>query len=882
MIGQTISHYRILEKLGEGGMGIVYKAQDTKLDRLVALKFLPDRVQRDESAKARFIQEARSAAGLNHPNICTVHGVEDVEGSLFIVMEYVEGGELGGKIPFTKTEEAIKVAAQIGEALQEAHAKGIVHRDIKADNIMLSAKGQAKVMDFGLAKLKGALKLTRTSSTVGTLGYMAPEQVQGEEADTRSDIFSFGVLLYEMLTGKLPFRGEHEAAMVYSIVNEEPQDITSLKPDLSPFVVNLINRCLEKDPDDRYQTMQDAVSELRRSLKKTSRVSRKSRSGAQLPTDDLAPADRAEGTTIRPTARSPLLIPFISAVVMIAGLSVVIAMLLSESDAQEGLIGPNTRIYRFTSMPGLEDNPSWSPDGKFIAYETDEKGQTDIIIQPADGGSPVRVLDSEASEVQATWSPDGSLLAFVSSRDHGGHFAPLLRFGNLNLILDGKGGDIFVVKPFGGEPLKLISDAFDPAWSPDGKEIAFRSARDAQWDLWKVPSSGGEPTRITNDAGYDYQPAWSPDGKWIVFGSTTGATDYGLYAVAPNGGQRTRLTADSLLVSGPEFVENGAAIIYSSARGGAINLWQIPFTPESDTYASARRFTAGHGDDVNASVSRDQKKVAYAAVSSGPDVWELTIASGRLRRVTFENGVEQQAVPSPDGSQLALRSDRGSSSAIWIVDLQGSFKRLFSLSPAIGFPFWSPNGKQISYNAGSGIEVRNVGDLSSTTTISNAIFSSWDPTGTKIAFIRNSEGTDGIWTHEVRTGKQEKIALVEGIGSFPAWSADGRMIAFNEDVGDIRRLLVVPASGGTPRVIPTDDAEYSHAAWSPVNNDQIVCVRDHLDLVLVSISTGKVTYLKKFEDPAIRLTDYPSWSRDGKKVYFDQVRRQGDIFVMEK
>lgn len=879
MIGQVISHYKIIEKLGEGGMGVVYKAHDTKLNRTVALKFLPDRVQKDESAKARFIQEARSAAGLNHPNICTIHGVEEINGSMFIVMEYVEGGELSAKIPFSKTDEAIKVAAQIGEALQEAHTRGIVHRDIKADNVMLTAKGRAKVMDFGLAKLKGALKLTRTSSTVGTLGYMAPEQVQGEEADTRSDIFSFGVLLYEMLTGKLPFRGEHEAAMVYSIVNEEPQSITFLKPDLSPLVANLINRCLEKDPDDRYQTMQDAVSELRRSLKKTSRVSTKSRTEPQTPVDDDMTVEGTKETTARSSSRSRLLIPLIAAVVIIAGLSVAISMLLSGNNTDSTLIGPDTRIYRFTSMPGLEDNPSWSPDGRFLAYETDENGQTDIIIQPADGGSPVRVLDSEASEVQATWSPGGSLLAFVSSRDHGGHFAPLLGFGNLNLLLDGKGGDVFIVKPFGGEPLKLVPNAFDPAWSPDGKEIVFRSARDAQWDLWKVPSSGGEPTRITNDAFYDYQPAWSPDGRWIVYGSTLGGGAFGLYAIGVQGGQRVQLTADSSLVSGPEFADRGTSVIFSSARGGRINLWKMPFTPESRTYASVQRFTAGHGDDVNVTISSDQTKIAYAAVSSGPDVWELTTATGVLRKVTSENGIEQQAVPSPDGSQLVLRSDRGGVSAIWTADLNGSFKRL--LSNGTGFPFWSPNGKQISYMTTSGIEVRNVGDLSSTTTIVNAVFSSWDPTGTKIAFMRNSEGRSGIWTHELQTGKQEKIASVDGVASFPAWSPDGRMIVFNEDIGDMRRLLVVPASGGAPRVIPTDEAEYSHPAWSPVNNDHVVCVRDHIDLVLVSIATGKVTYLKKFEDPAIRLTDYPSWSHDGKKVYFDQVRRSGDIFVIE-
>jgi len=189
MIGQTISHYRILEKLGEGGMGVVYKAQDSKLDRTVAVKFLSSHVSITEETKARFLLEARAAAALNHPHICTIHGVEEDAGSMFIVMEFVEGGTLTEKIPYPRVDDAVGIAVQIGEALQEAHAKGIVHRDIKPDNIMLSSRGQVKVMDFGLAKLKGSLKLTRVSSTAGTIAYMAPEQIQGGEIDARSDIF---------------------------------------------------------------------------------------------------------------------------------------------------------------------------------------------------------------------------------------------------------------------------------------------------------------------------------------------------------------------------------------------------------------------------------------------------------------------------------------------------------------------------------------------------------------------------------------------------------------------------------------------------------------------------------------------------------------------
>jgi serine/threonine protein kinase len=277
MIGKTIAHFHILEKLGEGGMGVVYKAQDTKLDRVVALKFLPEQATSTGEERARFIQEAKSAATLNHPNVCTIHGIEEHEGRQFIEMEYVDGVTLRVKIPEEglKLQDAVDYAIQIAEALQEAHSKGIVHRDVKAENVMLNEKNQMKVMDFGLAKLRGSSRLTKTSSTIGTLAYMAPEQIQGEEVDSRSDIFSFGVLLFEMLTGRSPFRGEHEAALVYSIVNEEPQEIQQFRLDVPETIVHLMKRALEKDPDDRYQNMNEIVGELRWAKRQSARVSRK-------------------------------------------------------------------------------------------------------------------------------------------------------------------------------------------------------------------------------------------------------------------------------------------------------------------------------------------------------------------------------------------------------------------------------------------------------------------------------------------------------------------------------------------------------------------------------------------------------------------------------
>lgn len=276
MIGQSVLHYKILDKLGEGGMGVVYKAHDTKLDREVALKFLPHYVASSDTERARFLQEAKAAANLNHPNVCVIYDIQEADGQQFIVMEYVDGMTVKQKFSAStlKIDEAIGYAIQIGEALQEAHAKGIVHRDVKSENIMINSKNQIKVMDFGLAKLRGSVKLTKSSSTTGTLAYMAPEQIQGQEIDARADIFSFGVVLYEMLTGNTPFRGEHEAAMMYSILNEEPQPIQKFREDISSELLHILNRALEKDPEERYQTVKDMTIDIRRMKKESTRVVR--------------------------------------------------------------------------------------------------------------------------------------------------------------------------------------------------------------------------------------------------------------------------------------------------------------------------------------------------------------------------------------------------------------------------------------------------------------------------------------------------------------------------------------------------------------------------------------------------------------------------------
>jgi serine/threonine protein kinase/Tfp pilus assembly protein PilF len=359
MLGQTISHYKIIEKLGEGGMGVVYKAQDTKLDRLVALKFLPPHLTASDEEKARFLQEAKAASALNHPNVCTIYGIEEYEGQQFIEMEYVEGVTLREKIQGSplKLSDVLSYGIQIGEALQEAHSKGIVHRDVKAENVMINTKNQVKVMDFGLAKLKGSLKLTRTSSTVGTLAYMSPEQIQGGDVDARSDIFSFGVVLYEMLTSRLPFRGEHEAAMMYSIVNEEPDLPLKYRSDTPAELERIILRTLEKDPDDRFQHADDMVSELRRLKKQTSRVVRPDPVTTVVPTPQATGGGEEAVKPGLPTASKRLLIGISGLIVLLALLAVAYFRFLTPKAAINSMA-----VLPFVNVGG-DPNTEYLSDG---------------------------------------------------------------------------------------------------------------------------------------------------------------------------------------------------------------------------------------------------------------------------------------------------------------------------------------------------------------------------------------------------------------------------------------------------------------------------------------------------------------------------------------
>jgi len=291
MIGKTVAHYKILEKIGEGGMGVVYKAEDTKLKRTVALKFLPPELTRDAQAKARFVQEAQAAAALDHPNICAVHEIGEAEGVTYIVMPYVKGQSLKERVAVgpLSVEDALAIAGQVAEGLKEAHDKGIIHRDIKPANIMLTEKGQAKIMDFGLAKLEAGVDLTRTMAVIGTVAYMSPEQARGEEVDLRTDIWSFGATLYEMLTGQKPFGQKHDQALMYSILNDPTESVSRVRPEIPKPLEVVIQKTLEKDRSRRYQNMEELLKDLKSTGVWGIGVPKVEKSIIVLPFDNISP-----------------------------------------------------------------------------------------------------------------------------------------------------------------------------------------------------------------------------------------------------------------------------------------------------------------------------------------------------------------------------------------------------------------------------------------------------------------------------------------------------------------------------------------------------------------------------------------------------------------
>ncbi len=690
MIGQTISHYKILEKLGQGGMGIVYKALDTTLDRPVALKFLPHHLTANEAEQARFLQEARAASALNHPNVCGIHAVGEHEGQQFIDMEFVDGVTLrkrlaAGGLP---VEIAIPYAIQIGEALEDAHAKGIVHRDVKCENIMINAKNMIKVMDFGLAKLKGSLKLTKTSSTVGTLAYMAPEQIQGAEVDGRSDIFSFGVVLFEMLTGHTPFRGEHEAAMMYSIINEEPEPLTKYVPGASSELLHILGRALEKNPEERYQSVHDMVIDLRRLKKESTRVSRAipvqpSAAGAQpsfVSHDTPAPLQRTP-------SRNGLWIGLAVLVLVIAGGAYFFLMRLSQQGAtvsSAATLNPNMTLRVLQIPLSQVSYPGLSADGNWVSFPGgDREGKWDIYYMHISSTEPKRITNDSMfyNQQVADISPDGSQVAYTGSR-----------FG------------LYVASSLGGASRRIVDTVGNVRWRPDAQRIGYeRIIRppNPHYELWTSAPDGSDRRLEFNDTlgtSGRYSFAWSPDGKSVVWIRSYPGRYEEVFTHELATGKELQLTFDKKHVDDVCWLRNGM-ILFSSNRSGNTNLWAVPVLG-----GAAQQVTKGSGPDMGITASADARKVLYLQQQPVGYVWIASTEHPNAQQVTFDDRDIRDVCLSPDKKRIAIimgdPDPLKNSVQIYVLDRDGSNRRTITSDEALKFNIaWSPDGKRISYSS---------------------------------------------------------------------------------------------------------------------------------------------------------------------------------------
>ena len=834
-------------------MGDVYLAHDLRLHRPVALKVLkPD----DRSAEAidRFVLEARAASALNHPNVAHIYEIGQLRGVVYIAMEYVEGVTLEarlakGPLPI---DDTVDIAVQLADALGEAAAKGIVHRDLKPANIVINQRGVAKILDFGIAKMARMPLSPRSNEpnvVLGTVPYMSPEQARGRDVDPRSDLFALGVILYEMVTGARPFDGDSVLDTFRRITTEAPPPI--VREGVPPELVRIIEKLLEKEPSRRYATPEELLEDL---------------SPLNVGWASARPAPVGGGLKPRPTF-------FIVAALLI--LAVIGFLLTRDRDA------PPSRLTKITSAPGLEDDPALSPDGQSIAYTSDEHGNLDVFVRPVRGGDAVRVTDHAADDAQPAWSPDGTRIAFVSGRGRGGRLSIVLGQALGNFV-NAQGGDLFVVSASGGPAMKIVDNAFYPAWSPDGRWIVFQSGRGGRWDLWKIAArpGGGTPMQITNDPEFDYQPSWSHDGKWIVYASGMPGP-YRIEIVSADGGTPRAITdGEDRIVLAPVFAADDESIVYSSSRGGSLNLWRLPLSS-----MKPERMTLGEGDDVHPTISADGKRIGYASVRQTPDLWSFDVASGKSEQVTFDTGREEFPDRSMDGT-LVFSSDRGGSDALWLRDASGKLTQLVARSAA-GQARWSPDGKRIAYraidNGRTSTMVLSLGSADARVIAHDAEAPSWSPDGTRLAFTswENLQKAQ-IFVARVDDPRQRRrITNVDLIASYPTWSPDGRFVAFQATRDDgTRHIWLVEVDTGRARPLTSGASEDSHPNWLPTDPDTILFVRNHENLMTVSVATGRITPMTRSNEPNTIL-DYPSWSRDGKKVDFSIARKRGDLYLLD-
>jgi serine/threonine protein kinase/Tol biopolymer transport system component len=718
--GTTIAQYRILEPLGGGAMGTVYEAEDTRLRRRVALKFLPDELTRDPVAKARFLQEAQAASALDHPNICTVHEVGETEdGHLYLAMAAYDGETVKDRIARSplSVNEALDLACQAAQGLAKAHREGIVHCDVKPANLMVTRDGMVKILDFGVAKLRGAAGINVVGSFLGTPAYMSPEQARGEEVDPRSDVFSLGVVLYEMLAGTRPFRsGEGVTSALRSLLEDKPAPLRSVRPEIPTELERVVARMLAKPPADRFPTGAEVAAEL----------------------TDIQKSLAAEPAPVQATSRRTWF-----AAAAILGVVLVLAAVALLRRPEPAPVQPV--FSRVTEEEGREMYPSLAPDGKSFVYaKADPSGQKDIFLQRIDdddAGTEAEPLnltaDSESDDTQPTVSPDGRWIAFRSEREGGGIYIASVEGGPVRRIADvgynpawSPDGRELAVATEGivdpamrkdvskilridvatGRSRTLVGDdGVQPSWSPHGWRIAYWGVPigSARRILWTVPADGGTPSKVLDDGAQNWNPVWSPDGAWLYFGSDRSGS-LNLWRL-PIDEQSGEVQGDPQPVTTPSTASgfwslsrDGNHILYA-ANESKSNVERFPFDPVGlQVTGGAEAVTRGSHSIRSCAVSPDGSRIAFHAALPAEELFVAGIDGSGLKQLTDDGFKNRQPVWSPDGRRLLFYSNRGGGYEAWIMNADGGVPEpvLPSGQEPVMAPLWSPDGRRVACTYG--------------------------------------------------------------------------------------------------------------------------------------------------------------------------------------